>query len=92
MANEVNSIAMAIDTSRFDEELLEADDVDEQTLSDEPFAGLDLRAAICFGSTPGQSWKDLADQAEDVGYAHIDKEQLEKSLAKDVEKSYLKIA
>ena len=83
---------MAIDTSRFDEELLEADDVDEQTLSDEPFAGLDLRAAICFGSTPGQSWKDLADQAEDVGYAHIDKEQLEKSLAKDVEKSYLKIA
>ena len=61
-------------------------------MSDEPFAGLDLRAAICFGSTPGQSWKDLADQAEDVGYAHIDKEQLEKSLAKDVEKSYLRIA
>ena len=83
---------MAIDTSRFDEELLEADDVDEQTLSDEPFAGLDLRAARCFGSTPGQNWKDLADQAEDVGYAHIDKEQLEKSLAKDVEKSYIKIA
>ena len=83
---------MAIDTSRFDKELLEADDVDDETLSDEPFAGLDLRAARCFGSIPGQNWKELADQAEDVGYGLIDKEKLEKSLAKDVEKSYLKIA
>ena len=55
-------------------------------MSDKPFAGLDLRAARCFGSTPGQSWKDIADQVEDVGYANIGKEQLEKSLATDVEK------
>ena len=54
---------MAIDTSRFGKTLLEADDVDGETLSDEPFAGLDMRAAHCFGyRVPKErSWKFLAD-------------------------------
>jgi len=60
---EVNSFAMAIDTSRFGKVLLEADGVDDETLSDEPFAGLDMRAAHCFGyRVPKErSWKFLAD-------------------------------
>lgn len=70
----------------------EAKDAVEQV--DQPFSGLDLRAAHCFGySMPKESnWKSIAEQAEDIGWDNIDKEQLEKSLAKDVEKSYLRLA
>ena len=73
-----------------DEESKEQDEL----MSDEPFAGLDLRAAWCFGySVPKESnWRDIAVQAEDIGWDLVDKEQLEKSLAQDVEKSYFKIA
>lgn len=54
---------MAIDTSRFDKTLLEDDNVDDATMADEPFAGLDLRQARCFGfAVPKESgWKFMAD-------------------------------
>ena len=83
---------MAIDVSRFDKALFEADDIDDQTMSNEPFAGLDLRSARCFGSTSRQNWKLTADQVEDVGQQLIDKDELEKSLTQDVEASYFYIA
>lgn len=67
---------------------------DEELISDEPFAGLDLRYAKCFGySVPEQkNWKFLADQADDLGWKNIDFKQLEKNLTKDVEQSYMNIA
>ena len=59
-----------------------------------PFSGLDLRAAHCFGyRVPKERcWTYIAKQAEDAGWNLVDAQQLEKSLAKDVEDSYLKIA
>ena len=67
---------------------------DEDLMSDEPFVGLDLRYAKCFGySVPEQkNWKFLADQADDLGWKNIDFKQLEKNLTKDVEASYMNIA
>ena len=67
---------------------------DEQLMSDEPFAGLDLRAAKCFGySIPEEdNWKFLADQVDDIGWKNVDVKQLEKNLAKNVEQSYMNIA
>lgn len=61
---------------------------------DKPFSGLDLRGAYCFGlsSSSKQGWKAIADQIEDVGKKLVDIQQLEKSLAQDVEKSYFYIA
>ena len=72
----------------------EADAKETVDKVDEPFSGLDLRSALCFGySTPfSKCWKCLADQSEEVGYKLIDQTQLEKSLEQDVERSYLKIA
>ena len=71
----------------------EADD--ESNLTDDaPFAGLDLRSAKCFGySLPEtKNWKYIADQADDVGRKLVDVGTLERSLTKDVEDSYFKIA
>ena len=70
----------------------EAEDAVEDV--DKPFSGLDLRAARCFGyRVPKEKcWECIAKQSEDVGWNLVDKEQLEKSLAKDVEDSYMKIA
>lgn len=70
------------------------DDEDKQLMADEPFAGLDLRYARCFGySQPKENnWLFIAQQVNDVGWNHIDKIALEDSLTKDVEKSYSKIA
>ena len=68
---------------------------DDSSLTDDtPFAGLDLRKAHCFGfQMPEKScWKSLADQADDIGWELIDKRMLEKSLTRDVEDSYMKIA
>ena len=75
-----------------DEDDKDAQDVVDQV--DEPFSGLDLRKARCFGySVPQQNnWLYNAHQADDVGWPNIDKEALEKNLTKDVEKSYMSIA
>ena len=62
--------------------------------ADKPFAGLDLRKALCFGySYPKTNgWKFLADQSEDAGWQNIDVKQLENSLTKNVDQCYYKIA
>ena len=67
---------------------------DEDLTSDEPFAGLDLRYAKCFGySVPEEkNWKYLADQADNLGWKNVDVKQLEKNLTKDVEQCYMNIA
>lgn len=85
---------MAIDTSRFEKQLLEADDEIDPAEVDKPFSGLDLRAAHCFGyRVPKERcWAYIAKQAKDVGWKLIDRKQLENSLTKDVEDSYFKIA
>lgn len=71
-----------------------ADSEDEDLTSDKPFAGLDLRKAKCFGySVPKEkNWLWLAKQADDIGWNLIDKKQLERNLATDVEESYSHIA
>lgn len=92
--HEVNSLVMAIDTSRFGKALLEADGVDGETLSNEPFAGLDLRAARCFGFSPNkdQCWVHLVVKIDKEGRDNVDLDALEHGLTADVEKSYIKIA
>ena len=75
--------------------LLEAnEDNDKDLVDDEPFAGLDLRAAKCFGySVPEEKcWKFIADQADNLGWSNVDVKQLENNLAMNVEQSYLTIA
>ena len=75
--------------------LLEAAEGDEEDIvSDEPFSGLDLHAARCFGyQVPEENcWKYIADQADDIGWSQVDVKALEKSLTKDVEQSYLSMA
>ena len=59
-----------------------------------PFENLDLRSARCFGFQAPIStcWTALAKQADDLGWQQIDHEQLERSLAKDVDNSYFHIA
>ena len=77
------------------QKLLEANEEnDEELVDDEPFAGLDLRAAKCFGySVPEEKcWKYIADQADNLGCSNVDVKQLERNLAKNVEQSYLTIA
>ena len=77
------------------QKLLEANEEnDEELVDDEPFAGLDLRAAKCFGySVPEEKcWKYIADQADNLGWSNVDVKQLERNLAKNVEQSYLTIA
>ena len=73
------------------------DDTAAKELADEvdkPFSGLDLRSAYCFGySKPDSSnWKCIAEQSKDVGWEMVDAKQLEKSLAKDVDKAYSMLA
>ena len=76
------------------EETQPEDSDNDDIMSDEPFAGLDLRYAKCFGySVPEEkNWKYLADQADNLGWNNVDVKQLEKNLTQDVEKSYMKIA
>ena len=78
------------------EESTDADSDAQNTVDeiDQKFSGLDLRAAHCFGyRVPKEKcWTYIADQSEDIGKDLVDFEQLEKSLAKDVDESYLKIA
>lgn len=54
---------MAVDTTQSNLMLLEEDGIDDSTLADKPFSGLDLRQARCFGfSVPKENgWKFLAD-------------------------------
>ena len=58
------------------------------------FDNLDLRKKRCFGcSSPKDTcWLALAKQAVDNGWESIDAAALEKSLAKDVDKSYMCLA
>lgn len=75
-------------------ELDDASDEDADLMSDEPFIGLDLRSARCFGySSPLKDcWTVLAAQADDIGWENIDVKQLEKDFTKNVEQSYMDIA
>lgn len=68
--------------------------IDDSTMSDMPFAGLDLRFARCFGySLPAKdNWLNIAKQSEDMHWDFVDSKQLEQNLADDVEKSYQFIA
>lgn len=68
--------------------------IDDSTMSDMPFAGLDLRFARCFGySLPAKdNWLNIAKQSEDMRWDFVDSKQLEQNLADDVEKSYQFIA
>ncbi len=67
---------------------------DKSLLDDKPFAGLDARHIGCFGArgVQSKSWATIADQADDVGWKLVDTKQLEKSLAQDVDASYMKVA
>lgn len=76
------------------EEVGEDPEIDDSTMSDKPFAGLDLRSAKCFGfSVPTKdNWLQIAKQSENIHWDLVDVKQLEKNLVKDVEDSYLYIA
>ena len=69
-------------------------EVEDEAEKDQPFQGLDLRYARCFGcnSPIVDSWTYLGNQAEEIGWNAIDQHQLENSLIMDVDKSYGNIA
>ena len=89
---EANDDASAEDNSEKQADSAEAETAVEEI--DQPFSGLDLRKALCFGySYPKENgWKFLADQSENVGWKNIDVKQLENSLAKNVDQCYYRIA
>ena len=94
MAEKIKYILEANEDEEKSEEVQPKDSDNEELMSNEPFAGLDLRYAKCFGySVPEEkNWKYLADQADNLGWNNVDVKQLEKNLTKDVEQSYMKIA
>ena len=69
-------------------------EAEDEAKKDEPFQGLDLRYARCFGcnSPIVDCWTYLGNQAEELGWNAIDQHQLENSLISDVDKSYSNIA
>lgn len=77
-----------------EDEADKAEKKEEETNEIVPFQGLDLRYARCFGRNgpKDQTWVDLAEQAEDMGWSMIDQKQLEKNMTIDVDKSYFSIA
>lgn len=89
---EANDDASAEDDSEKQDDSAEAETAVEEI--DQPFSGLDLRKALCFGySYPKENgWKFLADQSENVGWKNIDVKQLENNLAKNVDQCYYRIA
>ena len=88
---------MALDKQKDSYMLLEDGEEDKEAREaveqvDQPFSGLDLKSAKCFGSGKEGSWRSLAEQAESTGIQMVDMQKIEKSLSRDVDSSYFQIA